>query len=151
MKKMHLSLSKGCYNFALQNWTFVGTEFMLGQMWDTDYCFKIFKFKMISLSFAFIKCYDTITIYKQSNCVQNREFIMLCEVLFTEEYSPPFYFCPFCPRCQWVNSNVFNYLSSNTTLFGARIQDSAKLFACVLCRWAKITRAKITLFTVYIH
>lgn len=57
MKKMYFSLSKGCY-LALQNWIFVGTEFMSGQMWDTDFCFKIFKFKMNSLSFAFMKSYD---------------------------------------------------------------------------------------------
>lgn len=53
-------------------------------------------------------------------------------ILCTEEYSPPFYFSPLALGgswwiSDWVNSNVLNYLSLNTSMSG-QIKDGAKPF-----------------------
>lgn len=55
-------------------------------------------------------------------------------VLYTGKYSPLFYFCPFRSR-QRANLRlgelfITNNISVNTTASG-RIQDGAKLLACV--------------------
>lgn len=76
---------------------------------------------------------------KIAACLRN-----LKRLLYTENYSPPFYFRPFCPCYQQPKSNVLNYLFLNT-IVSEQIQAWAKLFESVERR--KLQGAKITLFT----
>lgn len=90
--------------------------------------------------------YKTCYILTMSNSKLHDSYVLL---LYKGEYSPPFYFHHFCPRCQLANLrlgefSISNLLSLNTTVYGW-IQDGAKLCNC---RRGEITWGKITLYTV---
>lgn len=60
-------------------------------------------------------------------------------ILYTGKYSPPFYFCPFCPRCQRANLRLGNFQSLTFSLFKTNLFKNSRQDETV---W-KWRRAKI--------
>lgn len=75
------------------------------------------------------------------------DFVVCSIILYTRNYSPPFNFHHFCPRCKRANLMLDEYQCLTLSLFNLirRIQNGAKLIT--VGGW-KLHRAKITLYTV---